>query len=263
MKKQLTLLAAFTVAAVTSQAALVAHWDFEGDTQEAITSTAGTLTGDAAVGGTAIAPTGSGSLTTTTGHLNTGMNANAITGFGGTGSFSILSWVQTTSTANQTIFNYSPSNGGTGGGDLRFFVQGNGNMRVEMSAGAGFELDLGALNLNDGSTHMVGVLFDSGTGDSFQDLDLYVDGTLYNVAGGTDHTVNILGSGTPPNILIGLDQTTKQFVGTIDDMAIFDTALTSGELADFAANGIPEPATLGLVAMFGGGVLFIRRRMMI
>lgn len=257
--KKLALALAASALTCTSQAAIVAYWDLD-TVNEAESSTAGTLSGDAAIGGTAIAPGGSGALTTTTGMLNANMVANDITGFGGTGSFTVLAWVQTTGTSDQTIFSYTPSNGVTGGADLRLFVQSNGDLRVEMSAGAGFNLSSGAFDLGDGATHMVGVLFDSSTGDSFQDVDLYVDGTIYNVTGGTDHTVNIAQtvSGGGNGIRFGQDNAGgRQFSGTIDDVGIFDTALTSGELANYATNGIPEPST----ALLGGlGVLGLLRR---
>ena len=45
------------------------------------------------------------------------------------------------------------------------------------------------------------------------------------------------------------------FNGQIDEVRISDTALAP---SDFIA--IPEPATLGLFGLFGGGVLWIRRR---
>lgn len=261
MKRTLITFGILAAATFSSQAALVAHWDLN-SLNESASSTAGTLSGDAAVGGTAIAPGSAGALTTTTGGFETNMTADAITGFGGTGSFTILSWVQTSSATNQTVFSYSPSVGATGGADLRYFVQANGNMRVEMSAGAGFELDLGAVNLNDGATHMIGVLFNSATGNSFRDLQLYVDGTLHNVTGGTDHEINLIGTGTINDgnqyIRIGRDQTTKHFVGTIDDVAIFDEALSSTQLSDIALNGIPEPSAAILSAI--GALALLRRR---
>lgn len=260
MKKTLFTLGIIAAATISSQAALVAHWDLN-TLNEKISGTAGTLTGDAAIGGTAIAPAGIGALTTTTGMFNTNMIANNILGFGGKGSFTMLAWIQTSSATDQTIFSYSPNNGITGGSDLRLFVQANGNLRLEMNAGAGFEADLGALNLNDGATHMVGVLFNSATGDSFRDVDLYVDGTIYDVTGGTDHGVNIhetLSSGGN-GIRFGQDNAAKrQFVGTIDDVAIYDTALTPSEFADIAINGVPEPSTALLGAL--GMLALLRRR---
>lgn len=55
-----------------------------------------------------------------------------------------------------------------------------------------------------------------------------------------------------------------------NDYAIFrfsiETQTAADEQTDFTGvtlNVIPEPATLGMVAVFGGGILFIRRRFMI
>jgi hypothetical protein len=42
-----------------------------------------------------------------------------------------------------------------------------------------------------------------------------------------------------------------------------DWSLTQGTNGDVVLNVIPEPATLGLIASFGGGILFIRRRFQI
>ena len=53
----------------------------------------------------------------------------------------------------------------------------------------------------------------------------------------------------------------RDFKGSLDDVRLYDSALTAGEIATLAA--IPEPATLGMVALFGGGILFIRRKLMV
>lgn len=68
--------------------------------------------------------------------------------------------------------------------------------------------------------------------------------------------------------LSGLADSTLQVGGT----AIFELAFTGGTagsaghhlwLDNIGVSAVPEPATLGLVAVFGGAVLFIRRRFMI
>ena len=152
---------------------------------------------------------------------------------------------------------------------MRLFVNSDGAFRVEMSDGAGF--NLGSVDLNDGATHMVGVIFDSSTGNSFRDLDLYVDGTLYDVNSGTDHTVNIGGSAEAGidegTIIFGMNQPNnsnveKQFKGTIDDVAIYDEALDASALASIAANGvvIPEPSSFALLLASGVGALACLRR---
>jgi len=53
----------------------------------------------------------------------------------------------------------------------------------------------------------------------------------------------------------------------IAEMLVYDRALTTTEIAEVndylvAKYAIPEPATLGLVLLMGGGLLFVRRRIM-
>jgi len=231
-------------------------WNFEGNVTDSVSLTAGTLAGSAATDGAAIAATGSNllSLPASGSYLDTNTNG----GLGGTGSFTVFTTIQTSTTVNAGIFSYSPSGGGTGGADLRLLVQGNGDLRVEMSQGAGFDLSA-AGDLGDGTAHSVAVVFNSATGNSFQDLDLYVDGTLYDVTSGTDHTIN-LGS---DEILIGRDQispTNRPFVGLIDDFSVYDTALSLTELDSLATTGVIPESSTALLLGFSIFVLFIRRR---
>jgi len=249
-------LAIAAAALTTSHAALTAHWDFDtdGTVTDNISNTAGTLVEGATVsGGTANFVGGSSRIDT---------NTNG--GLGGTGSFTVLAFITTTSATNQTIFDFSPTTGGTSGADLRLFAQANGNIRIEMSAGSGFEADLGTLNLNDGTTHLIAAVFDSATGDSFRDVDLYVDGSLFDVTGGVDGTINL---GSSRDVFIGSIghlATERPFVGSIDDVAIFDTALTGTQLDSIRVNGIatqavPEPSSAALLGL-GGLALILRRR---
>ncbi|MDF7801259.1 PEP-CTERM sorting domain-containing protein [Pontiellaceae bacterium B1224] len=80
--------------------------------------------------------------------------------------------------------------------------------------------------------------------------------------GGTDITrftsgANTFTSDSTANIALGegyVSPLEVEFIGTGGGIRISNTRL------QFSA--IPEPATLGLIAMFGGGILFIRRRFM-
>jgi arylsulfatase A-like enzyme len=218
-------------------AGLTAYWDFENHLTEKVGSTAGTASGSAAATGEALSPTGANSLIMPASGSVLDTNTNG--GLGGTKSFTVLAFINTSTTVNATIFNYSPSSGSTGGADLRLFVQANGDLRFEMSDGAGFDLG-GDWDLGDGTTHLVAAVFDSSTGDSFRDVDLYVDGTLYNITGGTDHTID-LGSG---EIFFGRDhisESNRPYVGRIDDVSIFNRALSLAELDEMASKGVlPE-----------------------
>jgi len=232
-----------------AQAGLIAYWDSEGNVEESISSTTGTLTGAAAADGAAIAPVGSNSLNLPSGGS---LDTNTAGGLGGTGSFTVFGFIQTSTTSNATIFSYNPSGGGTGGADLRLFAQGNGNFRIAMSQGASFEASDPGWDLGDGTTHAVAAVFDSSTGDSFRDVDLYVNGTFYDVTSGTDHTIN-LGA---DEVIFG---SSGSFDGLIDDVAIYDTALSLTELDDIRDNGVPEPGSLALLGL-GGLLIGTRRR---
>lgn len=257
MKLQTTSLTAALAASALigahAQAGLIAAWDFEGDLNEQVSDTDGTAAGAAAATGAAISGAGSNSLSLTGGTSSVDTNTNG--GLGGTGSFTVIATIQTTTTANAVFFNYSPSGGATGGADLRLAVQANGDLRVEASDGAGFNLTPGTVDLGDGNAHKVAVVFDSSSGDSFLDIDLYVDGTLYDVTGGIDHSINLGASG---EVFFGRDQISqanRPFNGLIDDVLIYDEALTVLEIDNAV---VPEPASLALLGL--GGLLIVRRR---
>ena len=250
--KLATGLAGAALATSQSHAAITAHWNFDGNVTEQVGSTAGTLFGSAAANGAAIAPSGANSLNLPS--SGSYLETNTTGGLGGTGSFTVFAFIRTTTTADATFFNYSPSSGGTGGADLRMFVQANGDLRIEASQGAGFNLSNPGWDLGDGNTHAVAAVFNSSTGNSFRDIDLYVNGTLYDVTGGTDHTINL---GAAGEIFFGRDQVSagnRPFVGLIDNVSIHNTALSLTELNALA---IPEPSG----ALIGGlSVLFMLRR---
>ncbi len=93
-------------------------------------------------------------------------------------------------------------------------------------------------------------------------LDVYVDGVL--AITGTQATSSMNFSGL--NFGDYRNGTSdRDWDGMIDEVAIWDRAVTSTEVTELynlGLNGqaIPEPATLGMVAAFGGAMLFLRRR---
>lgn len=108
---------------------------------------------------------------------------------------------------------------------------------------------VGSTNVIDGNWHHLGMVSDGST------LSLYIDGSRQGSA------VAYAGSGTVTSIQLG-----NQLGGgraspaTIDDVGIWNVALTSDQMAQLATNAIPEPATFGIVLATLGAAVLRRRR---
>ena len=224
----------------------VALWDFE----------------DGAGTGLAANSTASLSLDGTAG-VDTGLSANDILGFGGTDPFTIVATFQldpATTIGNNTIFGYTPGGGSTAGADIRLYAKDDGRIRVEASAGAGANVDLGGVDVSLGNTHQIALV--AAGGENFRDLDIYLDGTLYDnpITTGNNAAINLFGSGD--TIEIGQDRpgsTSRFFDGLIDDVAIYDAALTEAQLDDVFLNGVMQPiAPLSLEVNRATGEVIMR-----
>jgi hypothetical protein len=117
-----------------------------------------------------------------------------------------------------------------------------------------------------GVTYSGGALTESSR-TTVGDTTLMIVGKVDWAANGSDDTISLYNVTDPSAALpaafstmtVDLDQSTFSVVSIGDaQTSIFDEIRMDTELA----NVIPEPATLGLVAAFGGAVLFIRRRFM-
>jgi hypothetical protein len=105
----------------------------------------------------------------------------------------------------------------------------------------------------DGKFHHVAGTYDSAVGE----LKLYVDGLLR--ATNTSPAVIPIGtlinlSTHPVNIGRDSKNTTRLFTGKIDDVRIYNQALTGAEVMAL----IPEPATVAMLGL--GGLALLRRR---
>lgn len=265
--KNVALPLIFLSVSCLSPAALVAHWNFEEGSGTATDNSSNTAT-DAFGAGVAWSTDTPGAASsyslsfpgTSTGNIRTNLDA-ATVGINGTGAKTITSWIKSGDTAgvDRMFFGWTPSNGGTGGADLRLGLDRNGFLRFEVTGGfAVYE----TIALDDDAWHMVGVVIDSS--DNVNAVQFYVDGNLVNPTSAGNRLIDT--QGTSGDALrddisfgIGNPGGSQQWSGLLDDMRIYNTALDDPSL-DGIYNAIPEPAAslLGFLGFLG--LLAQRRR---
>lgn len=218
MKKQLFMIAGVALAsiALTSQAAVIADWDFSG------VDYTGVSVNDSAAG-SLIASTASG------------VAANATS----------------TDLIGSANLKFSVAGGGVGELNLNNF----GSISFTIDADAGYKVDLTSIDLSAWRNG-------GGAAPNFT-FQVSIDGGALQEYGTT------ISAGTPGAFT---DYTFTETLSSVDggtaEIFYAPTPATTGNIHvnGLTVNGgitaIPEPATLGLVALFGGGIVFIRRRRM-
>lgn len=236
----------------TSPADLVARWSIEEGTGTTTTEQVAGIPGDTLPAGitwniaSTPGPASTASLAATGTNSTFGTNRNPDDlGIAGSGAKTIVAWFKTTSTGNLKFFGWSPTNGSTAGGELRFGVNG-GSLRFEVTSGAATNPTL----VNDGNWHLAAAIIEAN--DTISTIDFYLDGNLIPATGNTAQPINTLGTGTgadafhPNEIFIGSSgNTIGQWNGSIDDVRIYDTALSEAELdAILAEMSVAPPGPL-------------------
>ena len=162
--------------------------------------------------------------------------------------FSIAMWVQTPDKPGLKILadNSHGSSNGANGWALQLdaigrvsFAYGNRSAFPEISS---------VKEIDNNTFRHVAATYDGSS------LNVYIDGIL-------DGTTAYTGtpSGTGQEIRIGRHfALNRQFTGQMDDIRIYDSALTASEVASLAA--IPEPASIVILTMCGIGCLIRRNR---
>jgi hypothetical protein len=251
--------ACFAASLATSPAALVARYNFDGNVNDQSgTGNHGTLMNGATYSNDR--PFGSGSsLSLADGGQHVLVPHSASLNL--TEALTISAWVRTQGTAWEGVLAKNPSNGSgnnhagnyelrieTGTNQMNFLYQQGGTNDTTN----GISTAAGAIVGSGQWTHIAITVLqvDPAPGEvKYYKNGLLVDTKAVNVGFGATNT-NPLYIGSRADLF-------TQFNGQIDDLRIYNTALSAGEIGVLAA--IPEPST-GLVTAAGLGLLGLRRR---
>ena len=183
---------------------------------------------------------------------------------------------------------YSDLTGGTGlsaGSPSTIWEQGGADVGAS-TAVSDLDLATGTLNPTSGTTFdLSGLSIDASTTFFlFSNGGTPVSSIALRDSGNTTITTDYTGTdfGGPDEVELGginhsrsgtdlINRVTQGFVFSFDDFTFaagktfadvegFAISSSGADVSDFGIAAIPEPATLGLLGIFGGGILFIRRR---
>ena len=234
------MLAAVLLIGASAQAALVGHWEFDGDASDSVGTATGTLFGDADAsgtdnglfGGAAAFPGGGGVIIVST------------TALGTQPSWTIAAWVKTTATDNYAMLMGSGSPGGYEG----FMMLDNFGTSTDFHINYNGTRFIGNAPYELGTWHHVALTYDGLTGDSA----FYANGALiatgnagvaHDAFAAAGNTFSIGGSGGTWSV--------HDYAGLVDDVRLYDTALSQQGVTDIvypynAGNPSPSTNTIGV-----------------
>jgi len=206
-------------------ASLVAHYEFEGTTNDSSgNGRNGPAGGDpifvAGKAGQAISLDGIGDYVEITGYKGI-LGPNAIT---------VTAWIKTTATETGAVVGWGPNTAGQ-----RFGFRINANrLRLEHQDGN----VQGDTNVNDGGWHHVAVTVQENATISYPEVILYLDG-IDDTRPSTDPNAFNVTANVDVSIGYRATNNDRFFIGQIDDVRIYDYALSDAEIAWIAGRTQP------------------------
>jgi hypothetical protein len=229
----LTLLLSLAFASTTAFAGLVAYWPFEEGvgttTENVVQASADTFVNTPTWISTGL-PTIPDATTTAALDFAGGDHiraANSYTGVTGTNPRTMTAWIRTSSNGNQDILSWGSN---TTGRKWVFRVQTggdgqNGALRVEVAGG----YIIGHQPVGDGQWHHVAATWEDDGTPGVEDLQLYVDGVPQSTTGLNPEPIDTA-SGADVRIASEPWNTGRPFNGAMDDVRIYDDALSAAEI---------------------------------
>jgi hypothetical protein len=195
----------------------VGYWGMDGDYSDFVNGNTGTPQGDPAFVGADQAKVGSGAVEL---DGNDSVVMNGFAGITGTRARTTMAWIKTTGIVAPIVY-WGDKNTTGALWDMRVSSTG----RLRLLAGGGPVVD-GVTVVNTGQwVHVAAVLPEGG--NNADDVLLYVNGVLETGGAVTAGAINTKAAAA---FRLGTDETGKYFTGLIDDVRIYDRALTAEEI---------------------------------
>jgi hypothetical protein len=158
----------------------------------------------------------------------------------------VMAWINPANTAALQRVMSGSSGDGNGWG---YGVLAGGGQRFTTYGKTDFNQGVGA-TAQAGAWQHIAATFDGST------ANFYLNGNLVDTKTGNNFGANA----SEVYALFGQANATEPFSGTIDEVRVYGTALSQGEIVTAASTAAPEPATLGLLGLAAGTMLARRRR---
>ena len=242
--------------AITNTPGLVAYYQFSGDYNSSVNGHAGTATAGASIGaagtGPALGDQPNNRPLLLDGTDGNGVTTNVTSGISAAGSMvAFINVAQLPSVAGR---HFSIAGQSQSGNDFDLLILQDDNTIRFYTDNTGPVIGP-ALTASDLGQD----IFVAATYDEILGRALYINGVQVATTGAGAH---VDPAGTPFAIGYNTAYANRAFVGSMDEVALFNTSLTAAQVAEIYASrtAVPEPSTIAMLVVAGVAVATHRRR---